>query len=142
MVDGSSNAVVFSETLLGNGMASGPRPPQPHDAIAWIGHSYHENPDVAALASGAVWAWQGYRGYAWILGKSYATTFSTYDPPNPRHPDVAQLAYGWFAARSHHPGGVNAALGDGSVRFVSDMVDRQTWHDLGSIADGRVLGEY
>jgi prepilin-type N-terminal cleavage/methylation domain-containing protein/prepilin-type processing-associated H-X9-DG protein len=142
MTDGSSNALAFSETLLGNGVASGPRPSKPHEAVAWIGHGFHQNPDVAALANGAVWAWQGYRGYAWILGKSYGTTFNSYDPPNPEHPDVCQLAYGWFAARSLHPGGANVGLGDGSVRFVSDTVNRTTWNNLGSIADGNVLGEY
>lgn len=142
MLDGTSNSVVFSESLMGNGVASGAKPPRPQDAVAYIGHATNQNPDVAALAAGAVSAWHGYRGYAWILGKSYSTTFNTYDTPNPEHPDVCQLAYGWFAARSNHPGGVNAALGDGSVRFISDTVDRTTWQNLGSMSDGRVLGNY
>lgn len=142
VLDGSSNTVMLSETLLGNNVPSGPRPARAYEAVAWIGHAFHANPDVAALANGPVWAWQGYRGYAWILGKSYSTTFSTYDPPNPAHPDVAALAYGWFAARSFHPGGVNVALVDGSVRFVSNTIDRTTWNNLGSIADGQVIGDY
>jgi prepilin-type N-terminal cleavage/methylation domain-containing protein/prepilin-type processing-associated H-X9-DG protein len=142
MLDGTSNALVFSETILGNGQRGGAPPPRPYDKVAWIGHATHQNPDVALLAGGPVWAWNGYRGYAWILGKAYSSTFNSYDPPNPRHPDVCQLAFGWFAARSHHPGGVNVALGDGSVRFVSDTVERRTWNNLGSIADGQVLGEF
>jgi prepilin-type processing-associated H-X9-DG protein len=142
MTDGTSNVVVFSETLLGNGVARGPQPNRPHEAIAYIGHQFNQNPDVAALAAGAVYYWQGHRGYAWISGKSYSTTFSTYDTPNPPHSDVYQLAYGWFAARSNHAGGVNVALGDGSVRFVSETLDRTTWQNLGSINDGNVLGEY
>jgi prepilin-type N-terminal cleavage/methylation domain-containing protein/prepilin-type processing-associated H-X9-DG protein len=142
MTDGTSNAIVFSETLLGNGISGGFKPAKPHQAVAWIGPASNVNPDVAALASGPVSSWQGYRGYAWILGKSYSTTFNAYDPPNPKHSDVCQFAYGWFAARSFHPGGVNVALGDGSVRFVSDTVERTTWNILGSISDGKVLGEY
>lgn len=142
MTDGTSNVVVFSETLLGNGVANGPVPARPHQAVAYIGHQNNVNPDVAALSAGAVSAWHGHRGYAWILGKSYSTTFSTYDTPNPAHSDVYQLAYGWFAARSFHPGGVNVALGDGSVRFVTDTVDRTTWNNLGSVSDGNVLGQY
>jgi len=142
MTDGSSNAVVFSETLLGNGVSEGPQPANPHEAVAWIGHASNVNPDLAALSSGAVWGWYGYRGYAWILGKSYSTTFNTYAPPNAPYPDVCQLAYGWFGARSYHPGGANVALGDGSVRFVSETVDLTTWRNLGSINDGNVLGEY
>lgn len=142
MTDGSSNAIVFSETLLGNGVASGPQPERPHDAVAWIGHGSNQNPDLPALASGPVWAWHGYRGYAWILGKSYSTTFNTYATPNPPYADVCQLAYGWFAARSYHPGGANVALGDGSVRFVSETVELSTWRNLGSINDGKVLGKW
>lgn len=40
------------------------------------------------------------------------------------------------AARSAHPGGVNAALGDGSVRFISDYIDLTTWRAL-STTKGR-----
>ncbi len=142
VLDGTSNAVLLSETLLGNGVRGGPRPAKPHEAVAWIAHASHTNPDVAALAAGPVWAWHGYRGYAWILGKSYSTTFNSYDPPNPMHPDVCQMAYGWFAARSFHPGGVNVCLVDGSVDFVSNDIQRITWNNLGSIADGEVLANY
>lgn len=140
VLDGTSNAVLLSETLLGNGIASGPKPKKPHEAVAWIGHQPTlQNPDVAALSAGPVYYWEGYRGYAWISGKSYATTFNSYDPPNPPHPDVCALAYGWFAARSFHPGGVNACMVDGSVQFVTNDIDRTTWNNMGSISDGEVL---
>jgi prepilin-type N-terminal cleavage/methylation domain-containing protein/prepilin-type processing-associated H-X9-DG protein len=33
----------------------------------------------------------------------------------------------WAAARSAHPGGVNVAMGDGSVTFVDDDVNFETW---------------
>jgi prepilin-type N-terminal cleavage/methylation domain-containing protein/prepilin-type processing-associated H-X9-DG protein len=141
ILDGTSHTVVFAETLLGNGMTSSTRPVQHHDAVAWIGHGSATNPDVAALAEGPVWSWYGYRGYAWILGKAYSTTFSSYLPPNPKHPDVCQLAYGWFSTRSNHSGGVNVALADGSVRFVSESIDLDTWRNAGSIADHEFLGE-
>jgi prepilin-type N-terminal cleavage/methylation domain-containing protein/prepilin-type processing-associated H-X9-DG protein len=36
------------------------------------------------------------------------------------------------AARSKHPGGVNAAMVDGSVRFVNDSIDLKTWRRLGT----------
>lgn len=38
---------------------------------------------------------------------------------------------------SRHPGGVNAAFLDGSVRFLSDGVDRMVWRMLGSIESSR-----
>jgi prepilin-type N-terminal cleavage/methylation domain-containing protein len=40
------------------------------------------------------------------------------------------------AARSRHPAGVNAALADASVRFVSNNVDTLTWRAAGT-SDGR-----
>jgi prepilin-type N-terminal cleavage/methylation domain-containing protein/prepilin-type processing-associated H-X9-DG protein len=44
------------------------------------------------------------------------------------------------AARSRHRGGVNVALGDGSVRFVRDEVDLLTvWRPLATIAGGEVV---
>ena len=40
------------------------------------------------------------------------------------------------AARSNHPGGVNAAMGDASVRFVNDGIDTLTWRWIGSMGRG------
>ena len=37
-----------------------------------------------------------------------------------------------ITATSNHPGGVNVALCDGSVKFVKDSVDLQTWWALGT----------
>lgn len=140
ILDGTSHTIVFAETLLGNGRANTMRPVMHHDAVAWAGHTSPSNPDVESLANGPVWSWNGYRGYAWILGKAYSSTFNTYLPPNPKHPDVCVLAYGWFSARSHHEGGVHVTLADGSVRFVTESVDLQVWQNAGSIADRQVSG--
>ena len=44
------------------------------------------------------------------------------------------------AARSFHAGGVNAAMGDGSVRFVTNSVALPTWQALATRAAGDVPG--
>ena len=44
--------------------------------------------------------------------------------------------------RSAHPGGVNMGLADGSIRFVSETINTQTWRDLGTREGGEVVGEY
>jgi prepilin-type N-terminal cleavage/methylation domain-containing protein/prepilin-type processing-associated H-X9-DG protein len=44
------------------------------------------------------------------------------------------------AARSNHPGGVNAVMCDGSVRFIQDMISSNVWTALGSM-DGGEVGE-
>jgi len=43
------------------------------------------------------------------------------------------------AARSMHPGGVNALMADGSCDFVNDRIDINTWRALGSIAGGELI---
>jgi prepilin-type N-terminal cleavage/methylation domain-containing protein len=45
-------------------------------------------------------------------------------------------------ARSYHTGGVQCTLADGSVRFISDNVDLQTYKYLGQRADGNVVGQF
>jgi len=47
-----------------------------------------------------------------------------------------------LSARSLHPGGVNIALVDGSVRSVANTVELLTWQNLGNPQDGLVLGEF
>ena len=42
------------------------------------------------------------------------------------------------AARSKHTGGVQAAMGDGSVQFFSQSIDLITWRALGTRANGEV----
>jgi prepilin-type N-terminal cleavage/methylation domain-containing protein len=37
-----------------------------------------------------------------------------------------------IAARSYHSGGVNVAIGDGSVRFISETINLSVWQALGS----------
>jgi prepilin-type N-terminal cleavage/methylation domain-containing protein/prepilin-type processing-associated H-X9-DG protein len=43
------------------------------------------------------------------------------------------------ATRSRHKGGVNVAMADGSVRFMSEDIDVTTWQFLGAISDGHPI---
>jgi prepilin-type N-terminal cleavage/methylation domain-containing protein/prepilin-type processing-associated H-X9-DG protein len=45
----------------------------------------------------------------------------------------------WAAARSYHSGGVNAALADGSVRFVRDSISPAIWQAMGTARGGEVV---
>ena len=47
-----------------------------------------------------------------------------------------------FGARSRHPNGVNATLCDGSVRFITNNIKAQTWHDLGTAYGNEVIADY
>lgn len=42
---------------------------------------------------------------------------------------------------SYHPGGVNFALVDGSVRFLSETIDKSVYESLGNRADGKLMDQ-
>ena len=46
-----------------------------------------------------------------------------------------------LTSRSHHPGGVNALLCDGSVQYYSDDIELGIWRMLASMAGGEVTAE-
>lgn len=55
------------------------------------------------------------------------------DPPPPTH-------VGGFG--SYHTGGAQFALGDGSVRFLSENIDMQTFSNLGHRDDGEITEDF
>jgi len=68
----------------------------------------------------------GGRGRRMLYGEYYNSGFVTVLPPN--SPSCAAnnvTSDGWsiYSASSYHTGGVNVALFDGAVRFVTDTVD-------------------
>ena len=99
------------------------------------------------------------RGFAWWGGGCH---FETYLPPNSSQPDVLESSgyckpanpmnppcagrsssnHETIAARSRHPGGVQCSMCDGSVRFISNSVNLDTWRWLGSAAGKESLGDF
>jgi prepilin-type N-terminal cleavage/methylation domain-containing protein len=43
---------------------------------------------------------------------------------------------------SHHTGGAQFCLGDGSVRFISENIDKRVYQSLATIQGGEVVGEF
>jgi prepilin-type N-terminal cleavage/methylation domain-containing protein len=121
VMDGLSNTLAFSETVQGHG--------------------------------------GDLRGYAWWNGGSH---FETFLPPNSGQPDILE-AIGYciktdtynppcdgpttsnpenIAARSRHPAGVVAAMCDGSVRFVTNSVNLDTWRAASTAAGKEANGDF
>lgn len=48
----------------------------------------------------------------------------------------------FFVSRSLHTGGVHVLMCDGTVRFVSNNIDINTWRNLSTMRGGEVLGEF
>lgn len=71
-----------------------------------------------------------------------STAWCKSDRPNPPcQPYTGTQTY-YFGARSRHPGGVQAALCDGSVRMISETIDLVTWRALSTSKGGEVLKEF
>lgn len=62
-------------------------------------------------------------------------------PFNPEDPPYAHGGNGHKAARSRHPGGVNVAFADGSVRMIQDSIAQPTWQAMGSMNGEEVITE-
>jgi prepilin-type processing-associated H-X9-DG protein len=85
--------------------------------------------------------WFGNRGNSWITGRNFTTTVDAYYPPNTLKYDCAAHGRGWFASRSLHAGGVNAVFCDGSVRFIRDSINPDTWRAYATRAGDEVIDD-
>jgi prepilin-type N-terminal cleavage/methylation domain-containing protein/prepilin-type processing-associated H-X9-DG protein len=148
-VDGTSNTAVFSEWLKGDGR-------QPADSMDGLGQVY-TSPSAATAFAGQVdndrlqaqscdtsttrnWTW---KGDWWISGQS--ATYSHTQTPNRKscyYTGIGQpvsSAVNVLAASSNHPGGVNVAFADGSVKFIKSTINYRTWQALGTRAGREVI---
>ena len=94
----------------------------------------------------------------WVEGDVHETGFTTTFTPNfnvaytdgagTYSVDVTSIrdgesttlpTYAAVTARSYHPGAVNAAMLDGSVRVISDSVDLAVWRAAGTRAGDETL---
>jgi prepilin-type processing-associated H-X9-DG protein len=126
ITDGLSNTMLLSEVIQGQG----------------TGGQYNAKYDL--------------RGFAWWYG---GATFETWLAPNSTLPDQMEsggycvypaannppciaapsLLYITNAARSRHPGGVNAAMADGSVKFFKNSINLYTWRAVSTIKGNEIV---
>ncbi len=151
--DGTSNTALFSEIRKGpNGSSSFQDPPVGSAIYYDVATNYSSLNDTTPLADlldqnpascdipGNAWAYRGLQYYRGLIVAVYYTHTLT---PNAKRRDCVQVDYGGHAAtRSHHVGGSSTVLGDGSVRFVSDNIDLNTWKAIGTPNGGEVVGEF
>jgi prepilin-type N-terminal cleavage/methylation domain-containing protein len=80
-------------------------------------------------------------------GNGYCTTLIpiNYNTCDSNAADPCRRPCNWnteVGFKSAHVGGCHFLLGDGSVRFITENVDYQTYQNLGAKGDGKVVGEY
>lgn len=68
---------------------------------------------------------------------------STWCDPNPPNPPCAFRTNVYvFGARSRHTGGVNVAMCDGSIHFITNSIQTATWQALSTSQGGETVGNY
>jgi prepilin-type processing-associated H-X9-DG protein len=145
ITDGTSNTLVFTESLIGPGTAPASGTPdfQAYRATVTSGTQDVANAADAggfAAISSMVSGWNGTRQNNWLRGSvPDGPMLNGRFVPNAKVPDLVYFSTKITAARSRHPGGVNACLADGSVRFVKDSIARDPWHAVWTRAGGEVV---
>jgi len=146
--DGTSNTVAFAESLRGP-CDSPPLTPTPdvqvYRARAAATAALADTTEAGGLPAllPSVTGWDGTRLSYWLRGCSPSgpVTNGRFVPNSP-YPDLVGGSAKITAARSRHPGGANAGLCDGSVRFISATIEKTTWHALWTRMGGEVTSGY
>lgn len=164
--DGLSQTLLAAELLSGTGFSSGPganpvgSATYPFD-VFYPGESAYGAikdkafPTAAELASVGAAArsmegggHRGNNGSMWAWYAMSHTMFNTAAPPDWEFPSAGGSccpggATDWGSSiippRSMHPGGVDAAMADGSVRMISDTIDLLTFQRMGNIRDRQTI---
>ncbi|TWT58523.1 Type II secretion system protein G precursor [Thalassoglobus neptunius] len=152
-VDGTSNTLCFSEVKAftaynrdgGTGTAT---VPESSDVVSGLISSGGSNKPNSGHTE-------------WVDGRVHQTGFTVTLPPNANvivpggeRPDEGDYTscredkscsgptYAAVTSRSWHISIVNSLLTDGSVRSISENIDRNTWRKLGQRNDGQIVGEF
>jgi len=84
------------------------------------------------------------RGENWSVGLNNYTLGGFLQTPNQRNPNCVAATSGidvpgMWTLGSHHPGGANILLCDGSVRFLTDNTSQPVVWALGTRAQGEII---
>ncbi|QDU18766.1 DUF1559 domain-containing protein [Urbifossiella limnaea] len=157
IADGSSNTVMFAEVMrsrdTNSTTGSGLR-----DNITVIinsgntGYNETDGTTISMCVDGSNWSssikYVGHQYYRnlpsnFVFTHTLPVNWNRLVPGGTQHYSCGNSAFTsmHIAASSYHTGGVNACLGDGSVRFVRDSIPIQTWRAMGTRAGGEPLSE-
>ena len=146
VLDGLSHTAFASESLLGPGgvrtLAPTVATPDPALLVAQVTWRGAATDTITASNCLSPTTLGPLRQFTWVDGTLSHGTYNHYFTPNTRNLDCMvtfnAISYGWKAARSRHPGGVNVLFGDATVRFMKQSIDNRVWRAAGTRAGGEV----
>lgn len=149
MTDGTSNVVMLAELIKGDN--SGSSLEKRRDFTNNLSIATRQFPpqteiDAAGVACDSnAESWHASNaGRNWNAGIPGFIAINTVAPPNWKYVNCCEGGTFGYACdrngivppRSMHPGGVQMAMGDGSVHFTSESIDLVTWQRMGARGDG------
>jgi prepilin-type N-terminal cleavage/methylation domain-containing protein/prepilin-type processing-associated H-X9-DG protein len=157
--DGTANSIIFSEWVKGTG-----NPDQDGLGMVYgnnfggdmgVANNAQFNFNASQLCQKATIRLFANKGELWAFqDPTRGGAFTVANPPNTKAcyyrdgandgaanglPDDGDPCDTLIGASSNHPGGVNCLFMDGSVKFIKNTVNYNTWQALGSIAGGETV---
>lgn len=139
VTDGASTTLLMSEIRvfpIDQGMLPFPTPPG--------GYSW-EDADTRGVVSSGIHTTSFMTQFTPNSGRDLCQGVSgcrdDVDPTMPCYVTSGNLQL-TISARSRHPGGVNAAMCDGSVRFIDERISLGTWRALSTMRSGDLVDTY
>jgi prepilin-type processing-associated H-X9-DG protein len=152
-VDGTSNTAIFSEWVKGWGDPGTNRDglgmvySGPVSGAAFTGQLYADWLQAQACQNNGITRNWGWKGEWWFYGDRQGYSHS--QTPNRRScswtdvgtPDGDRGSISGMAASSLHPGGVNVAFMDGSVKFVKQTINYIPWYAISTPNGGETVNQ-
>jgi prepilin-type N-terminal cleavage/methylation domain-containing protein/prepilin-type processing-associated H-X9-DG protein len=85
------------------------------------------------------------QGFSWVMGEMCCTTYNHVAPPNtrtcaaPNFPGNMSNMAMQVPPSSYHTGGVNLLMCDGSVHFITNNINLDTWRGMGTRGGNEVI---
>jgi prepilin-type processing-associated H-X9-DG protein len=160
ITDGTSNTVCVSETIISDGVPGYWDGVSPTNGfvLALGGDDLSSGPQLInypADCRGPGLKLNMTRGVIWIYAAPGHTMYNHARRPNDPGvdcrgglPHSSDTNYDWdrlshnVAARSRHPGGVQALMCDGRVAFIKNTIATGIWSALGSRSGGEIVSDF
>jgi prepilin-type N-terminal cleavage/methylation domain-containing protein len=148
ITDGTSQTALFSERRRGTGS------PDPRSDLFQMNNATsltQTYQTCTSLDTSMAMIFTSCLGMSWAVGDMTCTTYNHVSTPDTRSCAGTGMGMGMMDANSmvnmavqlppssFHPGGVNVAIGDGSVRFVKDSITLNAWRSLSTRNGGEII---